>query len=1593
MDAAATLFVPWLFLVSAVVLWFVLFRLIWSPFTLTRGPTKGAASNASGYMTYWGILIFATANATIFSAIFIGQWLTSLFYLFRDNRTLFVTFAVLTAGADLTSRYDSQILQGIDTVWTRDIHDVAADDIILPVGDAMRRAYDVGICWYNLYPETIYGGTVDAIEVLADCSLETWQETVNAAVNITVITALTFSVWIDDLVTDTGTGDWNFALIVNSTVFFIGTLLDKLDCLCEDIDFIWNVGFQWLNTPATSILIDQTLNAIIQFFKISIEAIADLIEGQPVSPDYHPVFDRLCNASLALGDFVDNAINVLILDFLFHDATLPQLGCLIGRPLCFVLRFIQVIVDILVNIEELFKEGGDFLIDDLDYKAPIRELFKLSICIDDQFNIYDQEFVEDVGCAVAGAVNITAFTAELAADIIIYLFGNIERLPGFLQETDDWINIIRAVNETAECLWNTTVFIHPDLPCTLNNVTSAGLLAVNITLELILHPELIFTDDTFLASLMWDQMFLFYEAAAHCLGDLFRSFAGEGVCTGDPEDERVLIWCCVGDFVENGIDILVGVSRLGVNLTINIAETIEGADPRLIVDSAFEILNDDVLVHTEDFLDSAVCLVALFFEPVDCFTDSIELVDGSIDDPTLADAITVLGQQIVNITLIPLFQFDDFLGFWAALEDHEEGDDDALNMLCDFDDIDAELCDGGGDDEDGKIAVCFFRDFVDTSFRPYLYIFSGVGAIVQCLVSQGFGVLLTEISRIMLIIERDFTALAGDVIVQTILIFQNIWSGDFESVAEDALTMFECLANAFLSMVAQIIDDASQAIQDAFKSVLQEIDDFLGDLICGVLDIPFVCGGGGGGGLFGLRDAPKRSVNITGGSHRRTKRYVYVPSQLELHSLFKESTPCDAIAQNYEKYKQMVPFDVAMQQMRECIKLLRIGEDVNYYLNPFGKAYPMIEDSLFYNLDWRILAFKEGITNAPRAYWHWLLSPDRNISAFYPHDKMSLVGIRERHGPAMERYFSLEDVHSRLTISTLKLIDVSVASVATTLRHMRNANISALQVKELHRGSMFNKPRGRYRRALAAAAAREDANVTEEDWQTHRQAVRQSLKGQSSISFKGTATVINRIKRSLGGSYSQFKGWLWNVTRPRGDVAIRNRKNLWNFMMQIKSIWVRVFSRNFHREDYDDRHRIVPLHYGRVLRDDGGCQFKGDPSEEACALVSAVFTPIICNIEECIRITRDLDILNPSQRERTGGPDNGYDIPDNIRFGIAPGATPPSFDDSSFTTWILDRICDFINFFSVVSGFIGDAIGRATNTTVDLRYNINCTQVITDVGDVLTNTNIDPDDGNVGIAFLAYAVLTCEYDNVNKCIGPGLADGLLIVTLGLIAFLAFTVLIFPQFSWATSYLLLLVPIILLSVSYQLSPLCFITFPPILPTCLADDAFQILQDFFVKEIPWDSFLPGLLVVNSDGSRSFVSCSSEVGFVDVFDNFFFLMEWVFPGVNNFLLDTDYFILAWIRQLPFIDSSLTQFTFDGDPTDTQKSCWIVTSLNWVPMILLVALFFLGIWVALNVFFIWVDTWIIAVTAWAFTFRETARLTDPNIDAEEPSTKIKSE
>lgn len=1550
-------------LIVAFALWFIVYRIIWSPFsvlfTLQEG---GAQEEAAGYNSFAGrvsTLIFTDVwiTAGLIWGLVIDSYITV-----RDNPQIFIGFFLIMGASIAVATFDSEILEAIDDVW----HDVvfpAYDDVIRPLLVAFKDIYDVVIPWYNLIVAAVPDTLIFTVELFVECDLATWEETIVAFARIIEVIAEELAFWTVRVVNDEG-ASFNFFRVIKSITAFFETLLDKVGCLCYELNWLWCTLFDIVDSDNLAIFIDQTLNFFLCFLDIIIDWIIMLItvnfNNNPI-PNFKPAFDKLCNASNAGSEWIVDITRIVVGDFIMEapEGIIPDFGCLLGGSLCSLVRIAQAIFDLLSNefdIIQDIRQGTDirYLLMDFEYDEAFGELLGVGQCLADIIDFYNVTALNFVGCTLQNLVNFGTFVLKLPADWIFQLFAI---GPTCLQSVPDcaenYLEFIQQYNFTpiydsarnaSFCFFDVLGLINKDFSCAGNNLTNAVITAVNISVELLLNPELVFTSASFWRSLPFNNIFIFTENFFVCLGGVFKSFASDPAgCPphvvdfesndDDDDDEQVNFWCCTGNTIAGLGKSLVGLAQALFDVLLDL---IEDRSAETIAQDAFDTFSFVVVPNLEIGLDNLACIPLSIFEDLGCPSGGFSNFDDDDDSAhtQVGEALEAWTISFINITLIPARLIEVTLGAFLAgfVPDNDDDDDD--ESICDSDcqkmlnEVVCPVIDINNDKQ--GVQGCIFTGFSDALFAPFVDYFQGLGAMGGCFFGQNIQNILRGVSSVLNSLLNFFNSQVLPIFRCTFKFWEDIFSGNWGKVAEQIFTCLIDLDTLYVTLIVNSLEQFPSDFVNAIKSI-----------VCSIRGIDKVCD---------LRDV------------RFITQEDLITIEPFMHSYdWTGTTRCDRLVQSYERYVELGLENVARAEIGHCIILRSLAIGANE-LSPWYPT-PVVDEDVLYN-PVRVIEFVNDLPKALRLIGDWLQS----VEYKQVHSEVWKDSWNNESSPHIEaeikdldHFLVQQGVKSRGVITFINGISEIMNRMTNLAIYMRSPNKEKGQrLFERYRQQLLQESSARMQRR----ALRHNSK---------RAVQRQQQLFESRLNFREmTAQLMDSIV-----------GNITYALQPKSERAIQRRAQASRFFTRVKQAW---------QVSFIDRYPKEPR---RQLRD--SCKFPGQKcrsSAECCTGLVCVdhgsSMGKICSTDLCATLFDDDD------------DDDRFDCEEIC----ANNCTGCNWLRDVFCKVYLDRFSEVI--FRVNEGLVPcfNVSSQATPTPTPMPIinkippnsfdwqvftwitrnifgisNSKLIDIINDVGNFVTNTNVDPDDGDIGLAGIVVGFFFCEYDELSACNGPGIGTGLEIITPIYLIVTVLMSVVFPASSWLLDFIWMTYVPVLLVVSYEVGYFCYLrTLPfPNLPENLADDILSFADSVFTEFINWDKILPGLLVVSRSGARSFRSCSRDVGFVNWSDNLVFLLQWLIPAVPNFLRTTDAFALRWIRELPFLGDSLDkpQLDFSGKPADEVKSCFIYTSLNWAGLVFVTAIIALFVVFAVLVSYLIVITLLDILTWIAYLGIETSRKT----------------
>lgn len=1541
-------------------LWFLVYRIIWSPFTLYFTLEEGGAQDeAAGYSSFVervSIVIFTDVWLT---ASAIWAFLTSIYYTVRDNPQVFIGLFLVMGASIVIATYDSEILEAIDTVW-HDAIFATYEDVLRPLLVAFRDLYNVLIPWYNLFMAYILDTIIFTVELFVECDLDTWQESIDTLARIFVVTAEELAFWTVRVVNKEG-ASFNFFRVIKSITAFIETLIDKFGCLCYELSWLWCIAFDILDADSLAISIDQALNFVLCFLDIILDWIIMLITvdfaNNPI-PNFSPAFDKLCNSTDAFGEWVVVITKTIVQEFITDENVIPDFSCLIGSPLCSVVKVAQALFDLLSNEFDIIKDIEanstiNYLLTKFEYNQVFDELLDTGQCIADVTSFWNVTILNLIGCSLNNTVAFATLAAKLPVDWTFELFAIgptcFTDFPSSLKECAetylDFIQdypfdpILNAARNASDCAFGVLGLINVDFACAGDNFTNAVITLTNITIQMVLHPDLVFTSASFWRTLPFNSVFVDLEDVFRCLGGLLKSFASDpNECpayvvnfeSGSTSDnENVNFWCCSGNSIEG---LGVAAVALGQTLFDVLLDLIEDVGVEQLTEDAFNTFTFVVVPNLQIGLDNLACVPLSLFEGLTCPSGGFSNFDDDDDDAhtQVGEALEAYTITLINVTLIPAKLVEVYLGAFLAGYDNNGDcpDNNCKKFLNEF------VCPGIDLDSSSQGTFgCIIVGTLDAMLMPFVTYMNGLGALGGCFLSNQVQKFLKGIANLLNSLITSFDSKVVPIFQCTYDFWSDLLQGNWDSLPGDIVNCWNDIKNLMVQILKYILENFPSELLGAFTGIVCEIP--------GVKEICDL----------------KRDV---GYEDEEDEIAVYMQ-----RFQWEGSSRCDRLVQNYPRYVELGLENVGRAEVSHCVMLRVLADSVNN-LSPW-EGIPLIEQDALDN-PMRTLEFLTELPKGLHAYVGWIDTAEYKDV----HEKVWMDGWKanssNHHMLAeirdLDYYLYQQGVTSRGVITLIN-------GFADFFNRISNMLIRA-RVK-------YDQPKAEAMlRAQQQRAIGEAMERTRQQALHHRpqRAVQRQL--QLAASREEVQARSSAFATSLLSNISQ-------LLQPRTERAIRNRATLSRFTKRMKQAWQVTFVEHPRYSPQRSRSTRDTCGFpGQSCSDSGDCcpglvcvdhDNKGKIcSTDLCAVLfddeddgDRFDCEDVCELQ-CTGCNWLRDVFCEVYLSRSA----------EVVFRVATGQFPclnaslgPTPTPSPTPSPLITKIPPNSFTWQVFTWITRNIFGISDDSLID---------IINDIGNFVINTNTDPDDGNLGLAGTIVGFFFCEYSELSACSGPGLEEGLFITfPIYLLITIAMSW-VFPATGWLLDFVWMTYIPVLLVVSYEVGYLCYMRMLPApnLPENLANDLLSFADSVFTPFLNWNAILPGLLIV-VNGMRRFLSCSETVGFVNWSDNLVFFLQWQLPSVANFLRTTDYFALRWIRELPFLGDSLDkpQFQFTGDPPDAEKSCFYYTSLNWVGIAFVTAVAVLFIVFGVFLSYLIIIT-IIAIFTWiAFFGIETARKT----------------
>ena len=213
-------------------------------------------------------------------------------------------------------------------------------------------------------------------------------------------------------------------------------------CLCEDsfVQTMLQFVYDRLGSDFLGCAIDRVINSLLSFAQTTLRMLLYPILAIP--PDYTVAFNRLCQAIVCLGSWVDETL-AGIFDIFLPVAQDLKLGCIVARAICFVLEIINTLAFATTNtLFDCVVNGGGVcglinFANQLNFAPAVAQLDQLKQCVADLLTPFD----DCLGQLGGNSVGLFSAAFEFLARTVQN--GEFD-FPLLLDAVDEWVGQSRT---------------------------------------------------------------------------------------------------------------------------------------------------------------------------------------------------------------------------------------------------------------------------------------------------------------------------------------------------------------------------------------------------------------------------------------------------------------------------------------------------------------------------------------------------------------------------------------------------------------------------------------------------------------------------------------------------------------------------------------------------------------------------------------------------------------------------------------------------------------------------------------------------------------------------------------------------------------------------------------------------------------------------------------------------------------------------------------------------------------------------------------------------------------------------------------------
>ncbi len=507
----------------------------------------------------WTYLLILYGSTVTFGTNIVTQGALLFYNFFQHIYLNWKTYLLLLVLGGIgygISEYDDDILDGITVVWN-EFFGIVLEVLFYPLLNGIRMTYDTVIPIWDSLVRLGYFITIRVLSIGVFCAVE-------EVIDLIVAASFTIAQFITTLVEWIVAGPletyYYLEPVMQDIGFFATNLGDIVGCYCVDLENFYNLIISPLNDPKFQTGVTKIWNFLLQFF-VQVPGLS--IKNKAI-PNFSESYRQLCHGLVDVGEAGDNFLNrtytdIIALiqtdcvnctllgsncpDFCFYVAPqLPQVFCVVTRPMCFIVEFANITTSFFTNIENLNPTNGNW--------TPVFEQWnETAICAGNAINftreVFDMEAVPALDFAFLNLAVTTKYfiiglgvIPKVLLDFITIIVIDIADIVNFFLSLQAYFEqgnltpLFSSIDFVGLSLGNIMSLIY--IP--LQELVYALFLVLSTTLKFIFqfffYINLIFSNDAYLRSPAMNEtineVFVSLAYVAQASGDFMR-FVGTNV--------------------------------------------------------------------------------------------------------------------------------------------------------------------------------------------------------------------------------------------------------------------------------------------------------------------------------------------------------------------------------------------------------------------------------------------------------------------------------------------------------------------------------------------------------------------------------------------------------------------------------------------------------------------------------------------------------------------------------------------------------------------------------------------------------------------------------------------------------------------------------------------------------------------------------------------------------------------------------------------------------------------------------------------------------------------------------------------------------